>query len=233
MPARGRGRRRGSANRSPKETIDPDLVHLVGKVVHIPATVYGINVPGMFYRAKVVKRDRKHKHAVVVSFFEDDHSHQWLPISEIKKWVQAAQGGSGQTTDEHSDEYAIETLLQIREKFYKTENSSSAEMQASPNIDEITCDANWACCHVDDSTLNTALHASAITSFIKPKKVDAAVQTSPEHEMPKPVLSKCQPMGIESIRHETEDDRVLCELIRETYKNHNDEVLNKHMDIDI
>ena len=52
MPVRGkwqRGRRKATFGK-PAQKSDREVGDLVGKIVHIPAEEYGIDVPGMFYR---------------------------------------------------------------------------------------------------------------------------------------------------------------------------------------
>ncbi|CAD7705268.1 unnamed protein product [Ostreobium quekettii] len=115
MPARGRwprGKRKATFGK-PAQKSDPEVGDLVGKIVHIPATEYGISVPGMFYRARVVKKDPKRKSSVILSFFEDDGSHNWMPAMEVRRWL-SETGSVETTTNCHSDDYAAQTLLHIK-----------------------------------------------------------------------------------------------------------------------
>ncbi|GMH41477.1 hypothetical protein BSKO_09387 [Bryopsis sp. KO-2023] len=125
---------RRSRRRSKTAAHSHPLSDLIGKVVRIPATMYGIDVPGMVYRAKVVKKDTSHKNAVVLSFFEDDGSQHWAPAEDVRKWL-ANPDLEGKCTGAESDKYAIETLLQFRELSQRgcaTAEGQSSDEQTEP-----------------------------------------------------------------------------------------------------
>lgn len=200
MPARGRwprGRRKATYGK-PAQKSDPEVGDLVGKIVHIPAEEYGINVPGMFYRARVVKKDPKHRSSVVVSFFEDDGSHNWIPAREVRRWLAATVDVTG-TTNQHSDDYAIETLLQIRD-FHPSKSSDDASddtKQCKDKQVQAQCTAGELLeGHVASvkrhavSTMRPQFEACGLK--LKPLKVDAAVQTIPRGQL-KLVLASGQP----------------------------------------
>jgi hypothetical protein len=63
---------------------------IVGKTVLVPASEFGIDVPELFYKARIIKKDPSHPRAVVVRF-PDDGNLCWLPVDQVTEWLQVRQ----------------------------------------------------------------------------------------------------------------------------------------------
>eukprot|EP00803_Ostreobium_quekettii_P002587 evm.model.scf_290.5 EVM.evm.TU.scf_290.5 scf_290:104360-104887(-) len=121
-------------------------------------------------RARVVKKDPKHKSSVIVSFYEDDGSHNWLPAMEVRRWLMEA-GHLEATTNSHSDDYAAQTLLHIKnEKLRRMPDKAPAGNQL--------CDTSQAGCHSDaDNKYGAAdVEANAEGGMLKMKDGRVAIQ---------------------------------------------------------
>lgn len=90
--------------------------NIIGKTVDIPAHVFGVEVPEMYYRGVVKKKDASHKGAVTVKF-DDDGSLYWLPVGEVQKWIQdmerTGRTRDSQTTGQATDQFAANVLVDI------------------------------------------------------------------------------------------------------------------------
>ncbi|CAD7703502.1 unnamed protein product, partial [Ostreobium quekettii] len=94
---------------------DPGLLaDIIGKTVFVPSSHFGVEVPDMFYRAKVVGRERGKRGAVTLRFFEDDGSQCWLPAADVARWLRDGGNGDGRCTSSASDTYAAKALSLLR-----------------------------------------------------------------------------------------------------------------------
>ncbi|KAK9814339.1 hypothetical protein WJX72_004136 [[Myrmecia] bisecta] len=101
---------------------------VIGKTVDIPGRVFGVDIPDLYYRAVVRKKDPGHSRAVVVRTVEDNDVY-WFPVDAVRGWLEAmATSGrdihSG-TVGEASDAYAAEVLSEL------ISNKSSLQHQAA------------------------------------------------------------------------------------------------------
>ncbi|GMH41673.1 hypothetical protein BSKO_09583 [Bryopsis sp. KO-2023] len=85
-----------------------------GKVVYAPADHFGMNIPGLFYRAKVTRKDKRRRQAVIIRLFEDDDSQYWLPMNVVHRWVQMNQPTDGRCIHNETDSYAVSALMQLK-----------------------------------------------------------------------------------------------------------------------
>lgn len=77
-----------AANNKPKSAGKPQSVYksIIGKEVLVPASEFGIDVPELYYKARVMKKDPSHSRAVVVKF-PDDGNLCWLPVDRVSSWL--------------------------------------------------------------------------------------------------------------------------------------------------
>ncbi|GMH45386.1 hypothetical protein BSKO_13343 [Bryopsis sp. KO-2023] len=94
---------------------DAELKDLIGKVVDIPAIHFGVDVPEMYYRATILRRDSARRTAVVVRF-QEDGSQYWLPIKDVRAWLDSTSPRRSGCTGKAADEFAASVLLDIRQK---------------------------------------------------------------------------------------------------------------------
>ncbi|KAK9844444.1 hypothetical protein WJX74_002610 [Apatococcus lobatus] len=103
------GKRKGRS----KHSIMAKHPGLVGRIVDVPADVFSVDIPDMYYRGIIRKRDYAHKDSFEVKFLEDG-SRYWLPISDCQQWLEQmeARGRSetSQTVGAASDNFAASIL---------------------------------------------------------------------------------------------------------------------------
>jgi len=115
--ARVRARRRGAVQgKRRRGRRSGPYVDLIGKDVDIPASIFDIQVPDLFYHAKVVRRDPSHAAAVVIRFPEDGSTF-WLPAAEVWRYVREGEarrsGGKEGLVGEAAEEFAAEVLVSL------------------------------------------------------------------------------------------------------------------------
>ncbi|GMH35778.1 hypothetical protein BSKO_03646 [Bryopsis sp. KO-2023] len=103
-----------SLNRNRTRAKKPLAQGMLGKIVNVPATDLGIEIPGMIYRARILTRDTRREDRVLVKFFEDDDSESWLPMGAAKKWLRTGGNGTDQCTNEETDLYGAECLMMLQ-----------------------------------------------------------------------------------------------------------------------
>lgn len=59
---------------------------IVGSTVQVPAHVFFVDDPFLYYTGDVIRPDPKRKNAVEVSF-RSDNSLYWFPIEDVRKWL--------------------------------------------------------------------------------------------------------------------------------------------------
>ena len=86
---------------------------LIGKIVDVPADVFSVDIPDMYYRGMITKRDSAHKDSFEVKFLEDG-TRYWLPIADCQHWLEQmeARGRSetSETVGAASDTFAASIL---------------------------------------------------------------------------------------------------------------------------
>lgn len=86
---------------------------LIGRIVDVPADVFSVDIPDMYYRGIITKRDYAHKDSFEVKFLEDG-TRYWLPIADCQHWLgqMEARGRSetSQTVGAASDTFAASIL---------------------------------------------------------------------------------------------------------------------------
>lgn len=101
--SRGHARQQSSAKHS----------GLIGRIVDVPADVFSVDIPDMYYRGIITKRDYAHKDSFEVKFLEDG-TRYWLPIADCQHWLgqMEARGRSetSQTVGAASDTFAASIL---------------------------------------------------------------------------------------------------------------------------
>jgi hypothetical protein len=75
---------------------------LVGAVVRVPASVFSVHIPDLYYVADVVGPDRSHENAVDVVFREDG-SVYWFPAADVRSWLGIAHPACGETDHDEFD----------------------------------------------------------------------------------------------------------------------------------
>lgn len=65
-------------------------------------------------RAKVVRKDKRRREAVIIKLFEDDNSQYWIPMEVVHNWVQLKQPLDGLCTHKETDSYAAAALVHLR-----------------------------------------------------------------------------------------------------------------------
>lgn len=108
------------------------LLDIVGHDVEIPGQTFGVSVPGLFYTARVMRKDSSHKDAVTLRF-KDDNSRYWLPIPQVRQFLreQKEREESGGVADAKlgvaSDQYAAEVLVSLS-------GDRSARSRSDPDV---------------------------------------------------------------------------------------------------
>lgn len=86
---------------------------LIGRIVDVPADVFSVEIPDMYYRGLITKRDYGHKDSFEVKF-EEDGSRYWLPIADCQRWLDQmeARGRTelSETIGAASDNFAASVL---------------------------------------------------------------------------------------------------------------------------
>ncbi|CAL8464007.1 g3542 [Coccomyxa elongata] len=86
---------------------------VIGKTVLIPASVFGVDVPELWYKARVVKKDPSHTRAVVLRTSEDGNLF-WLPVEQVMKWLREMEESgltsTGCTIGNAASVYAAQVL---------------------------------------------------------------------------------------------------------------------------
>lgn len=148
-----------------------------------------------------MKKDPKHKSSVIISFFEDDGSRNWISAKDVRRWLAATEDIKG-TTNHCSDDYAIETLLQIRElRISKSVDDLTdwrqpcCDRQAQANCAVVEVDENQAGSSTRQATMAVGRHSAPVQALMKPEKVDAAVQTIPRARL-RSAAAKGQPRDV-------------------------------------
>lgn len=59
---------------------------LMGIVLQVPASIFGVDVPGMYYLGKVLRPDNEHKNSLVLRF-ADDNRRYWFPARDVRSWL--------------------------------------------------------------------------------------------------------------------------------------------------
>jgi hypothetical protein len=59
---------------------------LLGLLVHVPAKVFKMDIPGYYYNGVVTKLEEKRDDAVEV-IFEDDSVKYWFPVKDVRRWI--------------------------------------------------------------------------------------------------------------------------------------------------
>ncbi|GAB4820869.1 hypothetical protein N2152v2_007915 [Parachlorella kessleri] len=112
---RGRGGKRGG-RRSSIGGGD-----LIGRIVEVPSAVFSVDIPSLYYRGVVTKRESGRKQDAYELKFLDDNSKYWFPTVDIRSWLadmeargaEGKQSGSGIAVGKATDEFAAEVLTGI------------------------------------------------------------------------------------------------------------------------
>ncbi|KAG1668992.1 hypothetical protein FOA52_000585 [Chlamydomonas sp. UWO 241] len=75
-------KRRGRAG-----TLREQLSDIVGKGVDIPGDVFGQDIPGFFYPARMVGPDKAHPGCVIVSIQDGSRARYFFPVPDVREWV--------------------------------------------------------------------------------------------------------------------------------------------------
>ena len=79
----------------------------------VPADVFSVEIPDMYYRGLITKRDYAHKDSFEVKFLEDG-SLYWLPIADCQHWLKQMEdrgrNENSQTIGAASDTFAASIL---------------------------------------------------------------------------------------------------------------------------
>ncbi len=79
----------------------------------VPADVFSVEIPDMYYRGLITKRDYAHKDSFEVKFLEDG-SRYWLPIADCQHWLKQMEARGRNETSETvgaaSDTFAASIL---------------------------------------------------------------------------------------------------------------------------
>ncbi|KAG1678503.1 hypothetical protein FOA52_014536 [Chlamydomonas sp. UWO 241] len=75
-------KRRGRAG-----TLREQLSDIVGKGVDIPGGIFGQDIPGFFYPARVVGPDKAHPGCVIVSLQDGSRARYFFPVPDVREWV--------------------------------------------------------------------------------------------------------------------------------------------------
>lgn len=128
---------------------------ILGQDVEIPGTIFGVNVPGLYYRARVMRKDSSHPKCVTIRFSEDN-SRFWLPLSQVlgfkreekerKEKVKAPELGLA------SDQYAAEVLVSL-----------SGDLAARSRSDVVNPRSADSKSHEADTTWNHEIEALSPT----------------------------------------------------------------------
>lgn len=102
---------------------------LIGKEVDIPAAIFDIQVPELWYTARVVRKDTAHPGAVVIRFKEDGSTF-WLPAKEVWRYVEEGEArpkaGQPALGIDACAEFAAEVLCSMSGNSPRRDGNSSA-----------------------------------------------------------------------------------------------------------
>ncbi|CAL5226922.1 g9799 [Coccomyxa viridis] len=90
---------------------------LIGRVVLVPGSEFGVDVPELYYKARVVRKDPSHARAVVMRFAEDGDL-MWQPVDKVWAWIETMQAkglseDTPHTIGDAANAYAVATLAGI------------------------------------------------------------------------------------------------------------------------
>lgn len=86
---------------------------VIGRTIDIPAPIFGVDVPDLYYRGTVLKKDTAHPGSVVVRFIEDG-SRYWFPVTEVERFLKDMQSkgrdAASDTIGQGSHAFAAQVL---------------------------------------------------------------------------------------------------------------------------
>lgn len=138
---------------------------LVGRVVEIPASVFSVDVPGMFYRGAITKREGGRKQEAMEVKFLEDGSRYWFPLASLREWLEAqdARQARPETGDaqraSQADEFAAEVLTDLASDSLRQAGEGQGVSQASDAA--MSCQAKAEAAIAEPQALPTAAPAAA------------------------------------------------------------------------
>lgn len=136
-PSSGTGTGRKAKPRSKYEA-------LLGRTVDVPAPIFSVDIPDLYYRGTVLKKDPAHPGSVVVRFIEDG-SRYWFPLVEVERFLEdmqskgrdAASGTIGQGSHAFAAQVLAGTLAAKKKASGITSSSATAgshEVEVSSGV---------------------------------------------------------------------------------------------------
>ncbi|DBA68995.1 TPA: hypothetical protein ACH3X2_013164 [Trebouxia sp. C0005] len=117
---------------------------LIGRTVDVPAPIFSVDIPDLYYRGTVLKKDPAHPGSVVVRFIEDG-SRYWFPLAEVEQFLEdmqskgrdAASGTIGQGSHAFAAQVLAGTLAAK-----KASGMTSSSATAGSHEVEVSSDVN-------------------------------------------------------------------------------------------
>lgn len=117
---------------------------LIGRTVDVPAPIFSVDIPDLYYRGTVLKKDPAHPGSVVVRFIEDG-SRYWFPLAEVERFLEdmqskgrdAASGTIGQGSHAFAAQVLAGTLAAKKKASGMTSSSATAgshEVEVSSGV---------------------------------------------------------------------------------------------------
>ncbi|KAL3133710.1 hypothetical protein ABBQ32_008205 [Trebouxia sp. C0010 RCD-2024] len=115
----------------------------VGRTIDVPAPIFGVDIPDLYYRGTVLKKDNAHAGCMVVRFSEDG-SKYWFPLVEIQRFLKDMQNkgrdAESDTIGQGSHAFAAQVLAgSLVAKKKASGITSSSATTGSPEIEVSSC----------------------------------------------------------------------------------------------
>lgn len=118
---------------------------VIGRTVDIPAPIFSVDIPDLYYRGTVLKKDPAHPGSVVVRFIEDG-SRYWFPLAEVERFLKdmqskgrdAASGTIGQGSHAFAAQVLAGTLAAKKKASGMTSSSATAGNTAGSHEVEVS-----------------------------------------------------------------------------------------------
>lgn len=136
--AEGKGKKTATGRKqNPKSKYDA----VIGRTVDISAPIFSVDIPDLYYRGTVTKKDPAHPGSVIVRF-EEDGSRYWFPVTEVERFLgdmdNKGRDTGSETIGQGSDAFAAEVLAGTLVAKKKASGMSSSSATAGQHEGEVS-----------------------------------------------------------------------------------------------
>jgi hypothetical protein len=89
---------------------------LIGAAVQVPASVFYVDVPGLFYVGDILRRDPQRAGALEMRF-RDDASLYWFPVDDVRAWVADMEARGAAVSEQAGAEMPSSVMEQAADDF--------------------------------------------------------------------------------------------------------------------